>query len=656
MGVRGWGDGDMKFPSSYPPFSPKKPLKLDWDNFRKGLNIFLQENEIEPDELAQMDNLLLIGKGIPTKRWGTQLNFVGGTTGAVRGLKGFYKSDGTNELITITDEGYLRKKDGASFASINGASWASGARVRMAQLNNYLYLVSTARALTRYSSPTLVGFATIGIPTILGASNISGATGTTTKSYRISAISAVGETLASSSFTLSGQPLDLGGNSGGVIRLLYTGASNASIVVGFNIYGRDQGYERFIASIPVGGTTYFDDGSNIPSEFTFPPTADSTGGPVAKYIQRYQDRLIIAGITGEPAKVMISGRAPYNERFDLSFGGNFIQIEQDSGDDISGLGIFKDRIIVFKRKSIWQIILGGVQMGNFFITTPELQLITNSYGCIAPDSIVAVENDIFFLSEQGVNTLGYQANYAVDALRTNTISLKVKPFIDGLTTTQKQAAVASYFDKKYILAIPGYNKSIVLDTERGAWVGPWNKDASVFEVYTDTNNDNHLLFGNDDSPNITEYSSDFNVDDGVAIATTLRTKQEDFGSFEFFKLLKELFFLFRNINGDITVSMRVEQMDGTVTSIPLPFSVTSSDGDSGWGADLWGSALWGSTNAAIGTGTPGQIIKWVRQNRKIRTMQMEIKTIGKTDKYEFLAMKANAILLGRSNLKIIWTQ
>lgn len=644
----------MIFPKNY-SYKPPKKLTLDWDSFSKGLNTFLQESEIQPDELAQATNLMLTGKGRPTKRWGTGLYFQANATGSVRGLKGFYKSDNTNELLALTDEGYLSKRSGASWASINGASWASGNDVTMAQLNNTMYIMDGNRALTKYSSPTLVGFATLATPTITGATNLSNASGTTIKSYRISTISNVGETLASNSFTLANQPDTLGGLSGGTIRLFYSVASNASIAVGVNIYGRDQGYERFIASQPIGATTFDDDGSSTPSDFSFPPTADSTGGPVGKYIKRFQDRLIIAGLTGEPSKVLISGRSPYHERFDLSFGGNFINIEQDAGDNITGIESFRDRIIVFKQKSIWQITLGVEQIGNFFITTPSLQLITASYGCIAPKSIVAVENDIYFLSAEGVNTLGYQSGYAIDTLRTSSISTKVRPFFDALTTDQKEGATATYFNKKYIIAIPGKNQSMMLDVERGAWMGPWTRDANIFEVYLDSNGDKHLLYGNDDSPLVDEYLSSATDDKGSAIQTALKTRQEDFGEFTLFKFLKDIFMQYRNVSGNINVAVRIENKDGTVTSGAIgDFNVSSFLGTSGFGADLWGQAVWGTSTQTVTTKSTQQFIKWIKLYKTARTIQFSITTNNVTDNYELLGLHVEGNILGNLNRQSSW--
>lgn len=629
------------------PYKPEKNIEFAWDTFRKGLNTLLRQNEIDKEELVQADNLLLKGRGIPTKRWGTALYYQSGNaTGSVRGLKGFYKSDGTNELLSLTDDGFLTKKSGASYSTLTGTSWASGNDVYMAQLSNTMYLVNGQRELVKYSSPTLVGFPTIALPVTTGATNLSNASGTTTKGYRVSSISNVGETLANSTFELKNQPAVLGGTAGGTVRLIWTGVSTASgVLQGFNIYGRDTGNERFLGGVAASATTFDDNGLAIPKDFTFPPTADSTGGPNASRIIRHNDRLVFAGLSGEPSKMLISGRAPNQEKFDISFGGNFLNIEQDAGDNIVQLVSFRDRIIILKQRSIWQSTLSSEQVGNFFVTTPTLQLVTSSYGCIAPKSVVAVENDIFFLTRTGVSTLGYQSGFAFDVLRTNEISVKVRTFFDNLTIAQKQAAVAVYHKKKYIIAFPGLNKSLVFDTERGAWLGPWSIDSQVFEVYYDSDSTEHLLYGNDDSVNVDEYSDTFTTDKGTAIQTTLLTRQEDFGDWSLFKNIKNLFVQFKNITGSVNVDIRIEQRNGsTVTA--KSFSVTPNTGNSGWGADLWGFTPWGSSRVGGGGADAQQTIKWRELNKIARTMQVTVSTTNANDNYELLGIRGEAKPVG----------
>lgn len=627
-------------------YKPSKPVEFEWDTFSGGLNTLLRENEVAKNELTQAENILLIGKGVPTKRWGTQLfHQAGNATGSVRGLRGYYLSTGTVELLALTDDGYLTRKSGASYSTLTGASWASGYDAYMAQLNDDMYIVNGQRELVRYSLPTLVGFPTIGVPSGLGASNISNATGTNTFSYRVTAVSSVGETTPSTPVELTGQPIIPGSTTGGVVRVAWSAVSTASGVLrGYNIYGRGTGNERFLGYVDAPSTTFLDTGS-IPSEFTFPPTVDSTGGPKAKFIKRFEDRLIFAGLSGQPSRVLISGRVPNHEKFDVANGGNFVEIEPDAGDDITQIEVFGNRIVVFKEKSIWEITLSVEQVGNFFITEPSVKLITMSHGCVAPRSVVAVENDVFFLSRTGVKSLGYESGFAIDVLRTNEISVKVRNFFKNLTVDQQMKAAAVYRDFKYIITFPGLAKTMVFDRERLAWLGPWTNDARLFEVFYDVGENEHLLYGNDTNTNVDEYSENFTDDKGTAISTILRTRQEDFKDWSTFKTIKDIFTQFQNITGQVNVDIRLEQRNGSVVSAKST-TITPNTGNSGWGADLWGSALWGTSNTAGGGVDAQQVIRWFPLNKAARAMQITITTTGLMANYELLGIRGNAKPIG----------
>lgn len=630
-----------------PSYNPGKSLELNWDGFRRGVNTLLKETEVGKDELVQADNLMLIGKGVPTKRWGTALYFLAGATGSVRGIRGFYQSDGTNQLLAITDQGVLTKQSGASYSIITGASWASGYNANMEQLGDKMYIVNGQREIVRYSNPTLTSFPTISTPTGLFATGLSGVSGTNTLGYRVSAIGKVGETLAASSYALSNQPAT---PEEGSVKVTWTAVSAASgDLLGYNVYGRNLGDERFLGSVDQFTTTYIDNGSAIPSEFTYPPTADSTGGVKAKYIKRFQDRLVYAGISGEPSKVVISGRWPNQEKNDVSYGGNICIIEPDAGDNITGLEVFEQRIIVFKERSIWQITLSGSQAGNFFIWTPELQLITRSHGAIAPRSIMAVENDIFFLTRKGVYALGYEPNVLV-VLRTNEISAKIRPFFESLTPTQLMGATAFYHEFKYGISFPGKDKTVVYDRERLAWMGPWDRDGNVYETYYDSSNNEHLLSGSDTDAQVVEYDSSFGDDLGTAIATILRTKKDDFGDWTKFKNLRTVQTEFRNVSGTVNVDIRLQTRDGQVTTTKS-FNISPASSNAGWASFLWGDAKWGDTPESGAASDTNEIYRRAELGGKTtRTMQVIISTSNRNDNYELLSIRATANVMGKGIL------
>jgi len=629
------------------PLKPSKDVDLTWDSFRKGLNTLLKETEVGKDELVQADNLILIGKGVPTKRWGTALYFLANATGSVRGIRGFYQADGTNQLLAVTDQGLLTKQSGASYAVLTGASWASGYNVNMEQLGNNMYIVNGQRELVRYSNPTLTSFPTISTPTNTFATGISGVSGTNTLGYRVSAIGKVGETLATSAYALGSQPAT---PEEGTVKVTWTATSAASgDLLGYNIYGRALGDERFLGSVDQFTTTYIDNGAATPSEFTYPPTADSTGGVKAKYIKRFQDRLVYAGISGEPSKVVISGRWPNQEKNDVSYGGNICIIEPDAGDNITGLEVFEQRIIVFKQRSIWQITLTGAQAGNFFIWTPELQLITRSHGCIAPRSLMAVENDVFFLTRRGVYALGYEPNVLV-VLRTNEISARIRPFFDSLSPDQLMGATAFYHDFKYGISFPGKNKTVVYDRERMAWMGPWNLDANVYESYFDSSDQEHLLYGDNSNPNVVEYSSDYGDDQGTAIATILRTKKDDFGDWTKFKNLRTVQTEFRNVSGTVNVDIRLQTRDGQVTTTKS-FNISPASSNAGWASFLWGDALWGDSPEPGASSDVNEIYRRAELGGKTtRSIQVIISTSNRNDNYELLSIRSTANMQGRGIL------
>ena len=140
----------MQFSFNSPTYKPPKTLQLDWDSFKGGLNTLLRQTEIKDNELAQCDNLKLVGQGVPTKREGSADYFLTApsvATGSqrVRGLKGVLFASGVsgvNELLAISDWGMLVKKSGASYAIIPGASYASGYNAELVQVYNQVYVVN----------------------------------------------------------------------------------------------------------------------------------------------------------------------------------------------------------------------------------------------------------------------------------------------------------------------------------------------------------------------------------------------------------------------------------------------------------------------------------------------------------------------------------
>lgn len=650
-----------RFDLREPKYKPPKIVQLDWNSFRGGLNTQLRQTEIKDNELAQMDNLKLVGQGVPTKRDGTADYFLTApsvATGAqrVRGLKGVLFASGVsgvNELLAISDHGVLVKKNNASYSIVQGASFASGYNAEMVQAFNSVYVVNGKDALVKYGGVSLFPFTQISKPTGVLATNLSGVSGTLTRSFRIGAFSAVGETIASDAVLIENTPQDL---TTTLIRLDWTTASPASTVAGYAIYGYDQGDERLITTVDPSTLRYDYEGLPEPSNVVSPALADTTGGPISKYAITHRDKIVLGNIEGYPSQIMWSGGGVNIDKFNWRYGGGYVDIDKDSGERITGLVEYQDSIIVFKDRSVWQVTLSTVDG----IVVPSVKMIIRGVGAVAHRTIKHVENDVFFLSRRGIYSLGNEANYVGNVLRTNEISAKIRPTFDTLTSAQLEQACAAYFDNKYRLSFPSggavmNNKEVVYDRERLAWTGPNTYPAppAIYETYFDGDNKSNLVWGDSDDNFVTDYSSSHSNDKGVKIQTTLLTKKTPFDDPFLFKQVKDIFTNWRNVAGTPNVNVILETRSGAVGSAQS-FTITGSSAGIGWGFDKWGGNKWGSSGGAGSSETSNDLARRTKVNKPARTIQLEVTTTGNNDRYELLSVKMEGQYLGKGIIPSSW--
>lgn len=643
-----------------PAYKPPKTLQLDWNDFKGGLNTLLRQTEIKDNELAQADNLKLVGKGVPTKREGSANYFLTAPSVAtglqrVRGLKGVLfasGASGVNELIALSDWGILVKKNGASYSNVLGASWASGYNAEMVQVYNKVYITNGIDTLRKYDGASVYGFTQISKPTGVQVTNLSGVSGTFTRSFRISAFNNVGETIASDAVLISNTPQDLINTT---LRVTWTTSSPASAVAGYGIYGVDQGDERFLTSVDSSTLRYDYQGVPDPSNLVFPSAADTTSGPVAKYIISHKDKLVMGNIQGFPSRITWSGGGVNVDKFNWQFGGGYIDIDKDAGDSVKGLIEFQDSIIVFKERSIWSVTLAV--SGD--IVVPTVKMIMRGVGCVSHRTIKYVENDVFFLSRRGVYTLGNEANY-LNVLRTNELSARIRPIFDTLTSSQLEQACAVYQANKYRLSFPATSankntKEIIYDRERLAWMGPNTYPATpaIYEVYYDGGNRENLVWGDADDNMVTEFSSGYSNDKGVKIQTRLLSKKTAFNNAFRFKQVKNLYSNWRNVAGTPFVNIILETRDGVVGSAQS-FSIAASGSGVGWGFDKWGTFKWGNTLGMGSSAGSNDLAKRTRINKVGRTVQIEVTTTGNNDTYELLAFQLQAQELGEGIIPSSW--
>ncbi len=639
-----------------PKFTPPKESVVSWDTWRKGLNLLLRENELDGAEMVQSTNLLLVGSGVPTKRWGSQNFYLAGptTAGRTNFVMPIKDANDNQQVISLTDWGFLTKKSGASYTQLVGASWPSGADLQGAQLGGRVYLVSPDREFVRYDFSTLTAFATLTSPSGVASTNMSSATGSSTWSWRISAIGkSGGETLASTPLSVPTLPQDL---SRTVMRITWTAVSAASgDLLGYNIYRGAPGDERWIGGVDNTTNTFDDAGLPNPDPFRVVPVSDTTGGPRAKYIIRYQDRLIIAGIPGQPTKVLISGRFPFHERFDWYAGGGYIYIEPDSGQNITGLGIHQEKLVVFKESSVWQVSLNQLQFGQYLILDPQYKLLTASQGCLSHRSIVPVENDLMFANRKGVYILRYEPQL-LTVLNANEISAKIRPFFESMSEEDHENACAAYIDKKYLLSFPNAKQTIVFDRERLSFVGPWSTPFGIesWAKYVDSDGTERWIASDATDSYVSEFGRFYPDDKSQTIQTVFKSKKENFGDWTLFKTVNEVYMNFKSVRGSVEVNIYLEERSGnTVIAKSFTITGTGSSGTSGIGTDLFGSIPFGLSDNLPEVITSEQPRKAFIY-KSSRTFQVEVRTMGRTDSYELLGVKAIAIPQARGNSPSSW--
>jgi hypothetical protein len=638
------------FLTKEPTYKKRPEVEANWETCRKGLNLLLRPTELGRDELAEAENIMLVGSGVPTGRWGTELLFSANATGSIRGF-GKYKNNAgtTDEFLALTDQGFLCKQNSSSYTAITGQSWPSGSVAHMEQLGGETYIVSPDVAFTKYAGSSLTAFSAIAAPTGLYATNFSGATGTNRQSYKVVAIGVNGgQTTPSSPYVLSNLPDDLMTSE---YHLFWTAPSCATLS-GYEIYRGSMGDETLLAQIVPDTTKYVDRGE-APSQLVLAPNTNTTGGAMSNFIVKYKDRLLVVDVN-EPNKLLVSGRYPNHTKFSWYDGGGYIFIDPDSGDNIKGITIqpIADRIVVYKEYSSYLVELQVIQVGNYYILDPKYTPISTAVGCSSQETIATVENDSFYFGRNGVYVTGYEPNF-LNIIRTNEVSAKMRPYLALLNETDYQTACAFYVDNKYVLSFPVRKEMIVYDRERGAWYGPWKFPFGISHMmkHIDTSGNEKWILGSYDDNKVYNFNTSVNSDNGTTIAKTLRLNKEDFREWTTLHIVEFFYFLFRNVTGETTVNILLEDKDGNTSTVKT-FTISGSEvgGSTGWGMDTYGTTQFGETNTFSFSVSTDEISRWGTLFKQARYIQIEIIADTTGSNFEFLKATATAKTQARGAL------
>lgn len=356
----------------------------------------------------------------------------------------------------------------------------------------------------------------------------------------------------------------------------WSAAAGAAFTTGQDTVFAQARLKLFIWNSTDGGAYY--DGTTV----TRPGTM-----PKAGFSVYYQNKHIASGVPGQPSRLYISNISDATD-FTVTTGGtqpqpdstndaengnpnvpgatvftgtpalteaNVIDIRKNDGDKITGLGLFQDLVIIFKERSIYQLVFDG--NGN-----PTVTPITYATGAVSHKSIVPVENDLYFMSREGIRILGNQQGYISSTgstIRTRVISIRIQPTMDSINTTNFTRMNGIYYNYKFILAVPtgssAIDRQIVYDTRFDAFTVWKNFNSQQMVTYVDSNNKQHLYFLDDAGAQVYQRVDGTYNDNGAAIEAWCTSGAQNAQNPDLTKFWVDIRIMFRRLSGQVTFTV-----------------------------------------------------------------------------------------------------
>lgn len=422
--------------------------------------------------------------------------------------------------------------------------------------------------------------------------------GVTQNSYRIEAFGPTGGTAACARVSISNAYKTLDANNFNAVTWnAVTGAT------GYNVYGRtSSGYQEvYLATVYT--TSYNDTGADTPVVTKLAPEVNTSGGIKAKHAIYALGRQFAIGVTEGstyyPTRIYYSGTVNYIDSFTAwTYGGGWVEVYSNDGGEIVSIVPYQSGILVFKTNGIFY----------FYFTSsgdPALKDVTRAYGGTSIDCVQAIENNIVVVGQMenriGVWTVGTQANYGSDEIRTNELSIFIKNSLEDVNRTYLSNITTFFHDNKFgFTYTSGTNtensQGWIFDTQFGSWVHwdgdpmeathyvQWDDGATV-KLYACSNSDGYMI----------EMMREQRNDNGVAFRSIIGTKFYNQQLFDVEKIYRNPVLWFKFIqNGAISAEIWLDGANFAGQSL-----VQTNESGAGIGIDLMGVTLPGDSYSSI---------------------------------------------------------
>ena len=345
-------------------------------------------------------------------------NFESSTTGGYRRVNGYTKFGGNSAVVpsgTSTDamHGITNYADGVIVAqaddlyfSLSGTSYV--------HINKNTFTAGPGTVSISNNSATVTGTNT----TFTSSFNLNDDIKIDGKIYKVLSITSnivlTLDRVADTASTQNGLSYFIGG------------ISASSLAAATTINRTSQSNVKFINFESTGGqngTIYGVDGANKIFEFFIDDNSKyhfqelERSSPVGcSLIERYAERIVVAGKTASPSTVFYSTRLkPYD--FEGASAGSI-----DVGDIVTGIKVFRNSLIIFCKNSIYEL--------TNLDSTPIIKSVTKNIGCVSGNSIQEIGGDLIFLAPDGLRTVAGTAR--IDDVELGSISRKILPLVNEL--------------------------------------------------------------------------------------------------------------------------------------------------------------------------------------------------------------------------------
>lgn len=276
---------------------------------------------------------------------------------------------------------------------------------------------------------------------------------------------------------------------------------------------------------------YAYDGASVPAKIT--PGSPSTAAavpdanhPRGSFGSWFHNFHFVAGTVANRSRIKWSELEDSDDFTNTTTG--YIDVNPDDGDYITGMGQLNDRLIIFKRKSVWA--LSGFGTGSF--TLDDLGESVSGLGTPSHRSIINMNgNFLAFINHTGdlpEFRLLERTRYGT-IVAGSVLSSDIRGTMATINTAQLGLVAGNYDGRRLRMAVPvdsatRNNLVLVYDDVNRGWVRHTGINASCWAEF-DFSNVSEIYFGESQADSKAYKLDSSTSDNGTAIAFSINTKR-----------------------------------------------------------------------------------------------------------------------------------